>query len=72
MVSIFLKDVCTYADVLQCDKNALFLVYLFPVYSFQFFLAYRDVFIVPKSLNHEFKLNLLIKDIFDNKHFPNV
>ena len=43
----------------------------FSAHSCRFFLAYHDVFIAPKNLNYEPKVNLLIKVSFDNKYrFP--
>ena len=36
-------------------------------HSVQFFLAYHNVFIAPKNLNYEPKVNLPIKVSFDNK-----
>ena len=43
----------------------------FSAHSVQFFLAYHNVFIAPKNLNYEPKVNLLIKVSFDNKYgFP--
>ena len=62
-MSIFVKDTCTYAEVLQhVIKNALYLDHLFSAHSSQFFLAYCDVFIAPKNLDFEFKL--IIKSDF--------
>ena len=43
----------------------------FSAHSGRFFLAYHTVFIAPKNLNYEPKVNLLIKVSFDNKYtFP--
>lgn len=43
----------------------------FSAHSGRFFLACHNVFIAPKDLNYEPKLNLLIKVSFDNKYsFP--
>ena len=43
----------------------------FSAHSGRFFLACHNVFIAPKNLNYEPKLNLLIKVSFDNKYsFP--
>ena len=43
----------------------------FSAHSYWFFLAYHDVFIAPKNLKYEPKLNLLIKVSSDNKYsFP--
>lgn len=62
-MSIFVKDTCTYPEVLQhVIKNALYLDHLFSAHSSQFFLAYCDIFIAPKNLDFEFKL--IIKSDF--------
>ena len=39
----------------------------FSAHSGRFFLAYHNVFIAPKKLNYEPKVNLIIKVSFDNK-----
>ena len=61
-MSIFVKDACTYAEVLQhVIKNALYLDHLFSAHSSQVFLV-CDVFIATKKWNFEFQL--IIKSDF--------
>ena len=42
--------------------------FVFSAHYCRYFLAYHDVFIAPKNLNYEPKVNLLIKLTFDNKY----